>query len=104
MCGRVCRPSAVPGTGRDAGQDDELLEAGTDLRIGIVYRDSLKRRGHRPDRHPRALIGTSDAKAIGAGDSSGIDWIKLIVQVDPAAIGVSTRDSEIPPQPLRADQ
>jgi len=50
------------------------------------------------------LIGTSDAKAIGAGDSSGIDWIKLIVQVDPAAIGVSTRDSEIPPQPLRADQ
>jgi hypothetical protein len=50
------------------------------------------------------VIGTSGANAIGVGNSNGIDWIKLIVQGDPAAIGMSTRDAEPPPQALRTDQ
>jgi uncharacterized membrane protein YeaQ/YmgE (transglycosylase-associated protein family) len=36
-----------------------------------------------------ALIGTFIANAMGVGDTNGIDWIKLIIQVGLAAIGVS---------------
>ena len=36
-----------------------------------------------------ALIGTFIANALGVGDTSGIDWIKLVIQVVLAAIGVS---------------
>ena len=36
-----------------------------------------------------ALIGTFIANAIGVGNTSGIDWIKLIIQVVLAAIGVA---------------
>ncbi len=36
-----------------------------------------------------ALIGTFIANAIGVGDTNGIDWIKLIIQVVLAAIGVA---------------
>jgi len=36
-----------------------------------------------------ALIGTFIAGALGVGDTNGIDWIKLIIQVVLAAIGVS---------------
>jgi uncharacterized membrane protein YeaQ/YmgE (transglycosylase-associated protein family) len=36
-----------------------------------------------------ALIGTFIANAIGVGDTKGIDWIKLIIQVVLAAIGVA---------------
>jgi len=36
-----------------------------------------------------ALIGTFIANAIGVGDTNGIDWIKLIIQVGLAAVGVS---------------
>jgi uncharacterized membrane protein YeaQ/YmgE (transglycosylase-associated protein family) len=36
-----------------------------------------------------ALIGTFIANAIGVGDTSGIDWIKLTIQVVLAAVGVS---------------
>jgi uncharacterized membrane protein YeaQ/YmgE (transglycosylase-associated protein family) len=36
-----------------------------------------------------ALIGTFIANAIGVGDTNGIDWIKLIIQIGLAAIGVS---------------
>ena len=36
-----------------------------------------------------ALIGTFIANAIGVGDTDGIDWIKLVIQVILAAIGVS---------------
>jgi uncharacterized membrane protein YeaQ/YmgE (transglycosylase-associated protein family) len=36
-----------------------------------------------------ALIGTFIANALGVGDTSGIDWIKLAIQVVLAAIGVS---------------
>lgn len=36
-----------------------------------------------------ALIGTFIANAMGVGDTNGIDWIKLIIQVVLAAIGVS---------------
>jgi uncharacterized membrane protein YeaQ/YmgE (transglycosylase-associated protein family) len=36
-----------------------------------------------------ALIGTFIANAIGVGDTSGIDWIKLAIQVVLAAVGVS---------------
>ena len=36
-----------------------------------------------------ALIGTFVANAIGVGDTSGIDWIKLAIQVVLAAVGVS---------------
>jgi len=36
-----------------------------------------------------ALIGTFIANALGVGDTSGIDWIKLTIQVVLAALGVS---------------
>lgn len=36
-----------------------------------------------------ALIGTFAATAMGVGDTNGIDWIKLVIQVVLAAIGVS---------------
>ena len=36
-----------------------------------------------------ALIGTFIAQALGVGDTNGIDWIKLVIQVVLAAIGVS---------------
>ena len=36
-----------------------------------------------------ALIGTFIANALGVGDTNGIDWIKLVIQVILAAIGVS---------------
>ena len=36
-----------------------------------------------------ALIGTFIANAIGVGNTKGIDWIKLIIQVVLAAIGVA---------------
>lgn len=36
-----------------------------------------------------ALIGTFIANAIGVGNTSGIDWIKLLIQVVLAAIGVA---------------
>ena len=36
-----------------------------------------------------ALIGTFIANAIGVGNTPGIDWIKLIIQVVLAAIGVA---------------
>ena len=36
-----------------------------------------------------ALIGTFIANAIGVGNTNGIDWIKLIIQVVLAAIGVA---------------
>ena len=36
-----------------------------------------------------ALIGTFIAQALGVGNTKGIDWIKLIIQVALAAVGVS---------------
>ena len=36
-----------------------------------------------------AFIGTFIARALGVADTSGIDWIELIVQIIVAAIGVS---------------
>lgn len=36
-----------------------------------------------------ALVGTFIAQALGVGDTSGIDWIKLVIQVALAAVGVS---------------
>jgi uncharacterized membrane protein YeaQ/YmgE (transglycosylase-associated protein family) len=36
-----------------------------------------------------ALVGTFIARALGVGDTNGIDWIKLIIQVALAAVGVS---------------
>ena len=36
-----------------------------------------------------ALIGSLIASALGVGDTNGIDWIKLIIQVALAALGVS---------------
>jgi hypothetical protein len=36
-----------------------------------------------------ALIGSLIASALGVGDTSGIDWIKLIIQVALAAAGVA---------------
>jgi uncharacterized membrane protein YeaQ/YmgE (transglycosylase-associated protein family) len=36
-----------------------------------------------------ALIGTFIANALGVGSTTGIDWIKLIIQVGLAAIGVT---------------
>ncbi len=36
-----------------------------------------------------ALIGSLVASALGVGDTSGIDWIKLIIQVALAAAGVA---------------
>ena len=36
-----------------------------------------------------ALVGGLIASALGVGDTRGIDWIKLIIQVALAAVGVS---------------
>jgi uncharacterized membrane protein YeaQ/YmgE (transglycosylase-associated protein family) len=36
-----------------------------------------------------ALVGGLIASALGVGDTKGIDWIKLIIQVALAAVGVS---------------
>jgi uncharacterized membrane protein YeaQ/YmgE (transglycosylase-associated protein family) len=36
-----------------------------------------------------ALIGSLIANALGVGDTNGIDWIKLIIQVALAAAGVA---------------
>ena len=36
-----------------------------------------------------ALIGSLIASALGVGDTRGIDWIKLIIQVALAAAGVA---------------
>ena len=36
-----------------------------------------------------ALIGTFIAQALNVGDTKGIDWIKLIIQVALAAVGVA---------------
>ncbi len=36
-----------------------------------------------------ALIGTFIANALNVGNTDGIDWIKLIIQVALAAVGVS---------------
>jgi uncharacterized membrane protein YeaQ/YmgE (transglycosylase-associated protein family) len=36
-----------------------------------------------------AVIGTFIARSLGVGDTNGIDWIQLIIQVALAAIGVS---------------
>ena len=36
-----------------------------------------------------ALLGGMIASALGVGDTPGIDWIKLIIEVALAAIGVS---------------
>lgn len=36
-----------------------------------------------------ALLGTFIAQALGVGDTNGIDWIKLVIQVGLAAVGVS---------------
>ena len=36
-----------------------------------------------------ALIGADAANALGVGGTNGIDWIKLIIQVGLAAVGVT---------------
>lgn len=36
-----------------------------------------------------ALIGTFIARLLGVADTNGIDWIKIIIQVVLAAVGVS---------------
>ncbi|MFS8097441.1 GlsB/YeaQ/YmgE family stress response membrane protein [Lentzea alba] len=36
-----------------------------------------------------AMLGTLVANALGVGDTNGIDWIELIIQVALAAVGVS---------------
>jgi hypothetical protein len=36
-----------------------------------------------------ALIGGVIAQALGVGNTNGIDWIKLIIQVALAAVGVA---------------
>lgn len=36
-----------------------------------------------------ALLGTFIARAMGVGETDGIDWIKLVIQVALAAVGVS---------------
>jgi len=36
-----------------------------------------------------ALVGSLIASALGVGDTSGIDWIKIIIQVALAAAGVA---------------
>jgi uncharacterized membrane protein YeaQ/YmgE (transglycosylase-associated protein family) len=42
-----------------------------------------------------ALVGSLIASALGVGDTSGIDWIKLIIQVALAAAGVALVASRI---------
>ncbi len=36
-----------------------------------------------------ALVGTFVANALGVGNTNGIDWIKVVIQVALAAVGVS---------------
>lgn len=36
-----------------------------------------------------ALLGTFIARAMGVGDTNGIDWIKVAIQVALAAVGVA---------------
>ncbi|HEX6501433.1 MAG TPA: GlsB/YeaQ/YmgE family stress response membrane protein [Micromonosporaceae bacterium] len=36
-----------------------------------------------------ALIGTVIARAVGVADTSGVDWIELLIQVVLAAVGVA---------------
>lgn len=36
-----------------------------------------------------AVVGTLIARAIGIADTSGVDWIELVIQVLLAAVGVS---------------
>lgn len=36
-----------------------------------------------------AILGGFIAQALGVGDTSGIDWIKLLIQVGLAAVGVA---------------
>ncbi|MEU4829869.1 GlsB/YeaQ/YmgE family stress response membrane protein [Streptosporangium sp. NPDC023615] len=36
-----------------------------------------------------ALIGTAIARALGVSNTSGIDWIEIIIQVAVAAVGVA---------------
>ncbi|WP_309113257.1 GlsB/YeaQ/YmgE family stress response membrane protein [Saccharothrix sp.] len=36
-----------------------------------------------------AIIGTFIANALGVGDTRGIDWIEVVIQVALAAVGVS---------------
>lgn len=36
-----------------------------------------------------AIVGTLIANAFGVGDTRGIDWIELIIQIALAAVGVS---------------
>ncbi|MDT0317843.1 GlsB/YeaQ/YmgE family stress response membrane protein [Streptomyces millisiae] len=36
-----------------------------------------------------ALIGTAVAQALGVGDTEGLDWIELLIQIALAAVGVS---------------
>lgn len=36
-----------------------------------------------------AVIGTLVADGLGVGDTNGVDWIKLVIQVALAAVGVS---------------
>ncbi len=36
-----------------------------------------------------ALVGGFIAQALGVGDTSGVDWIKLAIQVGLAAVGVA---------------
>jgi uncharacterized membrane protein YeaQ/YmgE (transglycosylase-associated protein family) len=43
-----------------------------------------------------ALVGSLIASALGVGDTSGIDWIKLIIQVALAAAGVALVAGRLP--------
>ncbi|MFD5316593.1 GlsB/YeaQ/YmgE family stress response membrane protein [Streptomyces sp. NPDC127098] len=36
-----------------------------------------------------ALIGTAVAQVLGVGDTEGLDWIELLIQIALAAVGVS---------------
>ncbi|OLR92487.1 GlsB/YeaQ/YmgE family stress response membrane protein [Actinokineospora bangkokensis] len=36
-----------------------------------------------------ALVGTLIARAVGVGDTRGIDWIEILIQVVLAAVGVA---------------
>ncbi|MEV8437840.1 GlsB/YeaQ/YmgE family stress response membrane protein [Actinosynnema sp. NPDC051121] len=36
-----------------------------------------------------AIVGTLIANALGVGDTRGIDWIELVIQIALAAVGVS---------------
>jgi hypothetical protein len=45
-----------------------------------------------------ALIGSLIASALGVGETRGIDWIKLIIQVALAAAGVALVDGRYAPR------